>query len=61
VRSHRSFSLFFPAHLAQRSVKLSAVHRQSAVAQKAFGLKAKLLHAKRHAEKVQLQEDPQSS
>jgi ribosome biogenesis protein NSA2 len=31
-----------------------AVHRSSATAQKAFGLKAKILHAKRHAEKVQL-------
>lgn len=30
------------------------MHRASATAQKAFGLKAKLLHAKRHAEKVQL-------
>jgi ribosome biogenesis protein NSA2 len=29
-------------------------HKASAVAQKAFGIKAKLLHAKRHAEKVQL-------
>ncbi len=30
------------------------MHRASATAQKAFGLKAKLLHAKRHAEKVQM-------
>lgn len=30
------------------------MHRASATAQKAFGLKAKLLHQKRHAEKVQL-------
>ncbi|KAG8968987.1 Ribosome biogenesis protein [Tulasnella sp. 419] len=29
-------------------------HRSSATAQKAFGIKAKLLHARRHAEKVQL-------
>ncbi|KIJ45507.1 hypothetical protein M422DRAFT_29644 [Sphaerobolus stellatus SS14] len=29
-------------------------HKNSAVAQKVFGLKAKLLHKKRHAEKVQL-------
>jgi ribosome biogenesis protein NSA2 len=38
----------------RRKREARAVHRQSAVAQKAFGLKAKLLHAKRHAEKVQL-------
>ncbi|KAF8320823.1 ribosomal protein S8e [Clavulina sp. PMI_390] len=29
-------------------------HKASAYAQKAFGIKAKILHAKRHAEKVQL-------
>ena len=38
----------------RRKREARAVHRQSAVAQKAFGLKAKLLHAKRHAQKVQL-------
>ncbi|TFY67888.1 hypothetical protein EVG20_g3776 [Dentipellis fragilis] len=38
----------------KRKREARAVHKQSAVAQKAFGLKAKLLHAKRHAEKVQL-------
>jgi ribosome biogenesis protein NSA2 len=38
----------------RRKREARAVHQQSAVAQKAFGLKAKLLHAKRHAEKVQL-------
>ncbi|KAH9055043.1 ribosomal protein S8e/ribosomal biogenesis NSA2 [Lactarius vividus] len=38
----------------KRKREARSVHRQSAVAQKAFGLKAKLLHAKRHAEKVQL-------
>ncbi|KAI0288541.1 putative constituent of 66S pre-ribosomal particles [Russula brevipes] len=41
-------------HERKRKREARAVHRQSAVAQKAFGLKAKLLHAKRHAEKVQL-------
>ena len=30
------------------------MHKSSAVAQQAFGLKAKLLHAQRHKEKVQL-------
>jgi ribosome biogenesis protein NSA2 len=30
------------------------VHKSSAVAQRAFGIKAKLLHAKRHAEKIQM-------
>lgn len=38
----------------RRKREARAVHRQSAVAQSAFGIKAKLLHAKRHAEKVQL-------
>ncbi|OBZ68249.1 Ribosome biogenesis protein NSA2 [Grifola frondosa] len=38
----------------KRKREARAVHRSSATAQKAFGLKAKLLHAKRHAEKVQL-------
>jgi len=33
----------------------------SATAQKAFGLQAKLLHAKRHYEKVQLKKDTQSA
>lgn len=39
---------------ARRKREAREAHRSSAVAQKAFGLKAKLLHAKRHAEKVQL-------
>ncbi|KAG8900021.1 Ribosome biogenesis protein [Tulasnella sp. 403] len=30
------------------------IHRRSAYAQRVFGIKAKLLHARRHAEKVQL-------
>ncbi|KAI0699564.1 ribosomal protein S8e-domain-containing protein [Cytidiella melzeri] len=38
----------------KRKREAREAHRSSAVAQKAFGLKAKLLHAKRHAEKVQL-------
>lgn len=38
----------------RRKKEARAVHRSSATAQKAFGLKAKILHAKRHAEKVQL-------
>ncbi|KAJ7251500.1 ribosomal protein S8e/ribosomal biogenesis NSA2 [Mycena haematopus] len=38
----------------KRKKEARAVHRDSAVAQKAFGIKAKILHAKRHAEKVQL-------
>src|SRR6267154_2416264 len=45
---------FFGLCVYRRKREARAVHRQSAVAQKAFGLKAKLLHAKRHAEKVQL-------
>src|SRR5882757_782569 len=44
--------LLLISHRRKREAR--AVHRQSAVAQKAFGLKAKILHAKRHAEKVQL-------
>ncbi|THH06551.1 hypothetical protein EW145_g4007 [Phellinidium pouzarii] len=38
----------------KRKKEARAVHHTSATAQKMFGLKAKLLHAKRHAEKVQL-------
>jgi ribosome biogenesis protein NSA2 len=38
----------------RRKREARAVHTKSAFAQKAFGIKAKLLHAKRHAEKVQL-------
>ncbi|TFY76166.1 hypothetical protein EWM64_g7847 [Hericium alpestre] len=38
----------------KRKREARSVHKQSAVAQKAFGIKAKLLHAKRHGEKVQL-------
>lgn len=38
----------------RRKREARAVHRDSAYAQKAFGIKGKLLHAKRHAEKVQL-------
>lgn len=38
----------------RRKREARAVHKSSAVAQKAFGLKAKLLHAKRHREKVQM-------
>jgi ribosome biogenesis protein NSA2 len=39
---------------SRRKREARAVHRDSAFAQKAFGIKAKILHAKRHAEKVQL-------
>ncbi|KAJ3841634.1 TGF beta-inducible nuclear protein 1 [Lentinula raphanica] len=38
----------------KRKREARASHKSSATAQKAFGIKAKLLHAKRHAEKVQL-------
>ncbi|CDO69202.1 hypothetical protein BN946_scf185042.g104 [Trametes cinnabarina] len=38
----------------RRKREAREAHRASAVAQKAFGLKAKILHAKRHAEKVQM-------
>lgn len=38
----------------KRKKEARAVHKSSAIAQKTFGLKAKLLHAKRHREKVQL-------
>ncbi|OJA20867.1 hypothetical protein AZE42_02970 [Rhizopogon vesiculosus] len=38
----------------KRKKEARAAHKSSAVAQKAFGLKAKILHARRHAEKVQL-------
>lgn len=38
----------------RRKREARAAHKSSATAQKLFGLKAKLLHAKRHAEKVQL-------
>lgn len=40
--------------LFRRKREARAVHKLSAVTQKTFGLKAKILHAKRHAEKVQL-------
>ncbi|KZT28947.1 ribosomal protein S8e [Neolentinus lepideus HHB14362 ss-1] len=38
----------------KRKREARAAHRTSSVAQKTFGLKAKLLHAKRHAEKVSM-------
>lgn len=38
----------------RRKREAREAHKSSAIAQKAFGIKAKLLHAKRHAEKVQL-------
>ncbi|THH30791.1 hypothetical protein EUX98_g3397 [Antrodiella citrinella] len=38
----------------RRKREARSAHQSSAVAQKTFGLKAKLLHAKRHAEKVQM-------
>lgn len=38
----------------RRKREARAAHKSSAVAQKTFGLKAKLLHAKRHREKVQM-------
>lgn len=38
----------------RRKREARAAHKSSAVAQKAFGIKAKLLHAKRHAEKIQM-------
>lgn len=41
-------------YIFRRKREARAVHKASAVAQKTFGLKAKILHAKRHAEKVQL-------
>lgn len=41
-------------HCDRRKREARAVHKSSATAQQLFGLKAKLLHAKRHAEKVQL-------
>lgn len=52
----------FPSNLLSSRYKISfrrkrlarESHRVSAVSQKAFGIKAKLLHKKRHAEKVQL-------
>ena len=46
--------MFYLILIHRRKKEARAAHRSSAVAQKAFGLKAKLLHAKRHAEKVQL-------
>lgn len=49
----------FIFHLSQsfyprRKRDARSVHKSSAIAQKAFGIKAKLLHAKRHAEKIQM-------
>jgi ribosome biogenesis protein NSA2 len=38
----------------RRKREARASHKSSALAQKAFGIKAKLLHAKRHAEKIQM-------
>jgi ribosome biogenesis protein NSA2 len=40
--------------ILRRKREAREVHKSSAVAQKAFGIKAKLLHAKRHAEKIQM-------
>lgn len=40
--------------VTRRKREARAAHKSSAVAQKTFGLKAKLLHAKRHREKVQM-------
>ena len=42
------------APLPRRKKEAREAHKFSAHAQKAFGLKAKILHARRHAEKVQL-------
>ncbi|KAG8213871.1 hypothetical protein J3R82DRAFT_10615 [Butyriboletus roseoflavus] len=39
---------------SKRKREARAAHKSSAVAQQTFGLKAKILHAKRYAEKVQL-------
>jgi ribosome biogenesis protein NSA2 len=45
----------YPSSLSFRRKRLAREsHRASAVSQKVFGIKAKLLHKKRHAEKVQL-------
>ena len=38
----------------KRKREAREAHKSSAIAQKAFGIKAKLLHARRHSEKVQL-------
>ncbi|KAF8906485.1 TGF beta-inducible nuclear protein 1 [Gymnopilus junonius] len=38
----------------KRKKEARAAHKSSSFAQKAFGIKAKLLHAKRHAEKIQM-------
>ncbi|KAF8161145.1 ribosomal protein S8e/ribosomal biogenesis NSA2 [Crassisporium funariophilum] len=38
----------------KRKKEARSAHKSSAFAQKAFGIKAKLLHAKRHAEKIQM-------
>lgn len=40
--------------LCRRKREAREVHKSSAYAQKAFGIKGKLLHAKRHAEKIQM-------
>lgn len=44
--------LFIPPYSRKREARQS--HKNSAYTQKLFGLKAKLHHAKRHSEKVQL-------
>lgn len=45
---------FISLSCTRRKREAREAHKSSSVAQKAFGLKAKILHARRHAEKVQL-------
>lgn len=49
-----SMRMYADLDYKRRKKEARSAHKASAVAQKAFGLKAKLLHARRHAEKVQL-------
>lgn len=49
-----SFYLISTSHSLRRKKEARAAHKSSSFAQKAFGIKAKLLHAKRHAEKIQM-------
>lgn len=53
-KSMHAWCIFSYADSSRRKREARASHKSSAVAQKAFGIKAKLLHAKRHAEKIQM-------
>jgi len=50
----RRFGLRLDHHERMRKKEARIVHKRSAYAQQVFGLRAKLYHQKRHAEKVEM-------